>query len=1107
MGPDTLEFIAALQKNTKNIRNICILAHVDHGKTTLADCLIASNGIISPKLAGKLRYMDSREDEQQRGITMKSSAISLAYNTNKQNYLVNLIDSPGHVDFSSEVSTAIRLCDGALIVIDVVEGVCPQTQAVLRQAWLEGIKPCLVINKIDRLITEVKLSPMEAYLQLQKVVEQVNAVMGSLFSTSVMEQSNVKINTENSSTKVNADGELSFDWSSGLEDADDENLYFSPAAGNVVFASAIDGWAFGIDTFAEIYSKKLGASYNVLSKTLWGDYYINIKAKKIAIGALSKGKKPLFVQFILENLWNIYDAVILNRDTDRISKIVTNLNLKVSTRDSKTNNLQSHLQAILYQWLPLSEAVLKMVSSSMPSPLDISEERVKTLMCGRYKTIDIYSQDTQKLKDVIIKCGSEPESPVIVFVSKMLSVLQSDLPKNRKKPLEELDVASRYEAAKKKLADREMAAECAGDEFKESKVSVEVEENDQCFIAFARVFSGVLKKGSKLFVLGPKYSPLIRAETLTDSPLKPVEEVVFGHKFSSVYMAECTIGDLYLLMGKELNILDAVPAGNILGINGCADYILKSATLSSTLACPAFTPIPLEAKPIVRVAVEPRQPSQLHRLVGGMKLLNQADPCVEVLVQETGEYVIVAAGEVHLQRCLDDLTQRFAKIQIKSSEPIVPFRETIVIPPKVDMVNEQISGTNKNAKHHTQRLPSYMLKEIQSFSDTIRKQEKSDINIKLQRYEEENSETFYMKDEIVALRKEAKKREKLGLIEAFTADKQYCVCVHAKPLPLNVLKCLEQHNFLLKIIQRIYNEDDFQVAINSLSIETKLQIRQFYDQLREEFQRSGKLWKDIINRIWAIGPKGVNDNILINNVNDYTRPSIWCGFIDELKNEGLHLREFDNSVISGFQLAVQAGPICEEPMMGVAFFIEDWKRLGNNENSYVENSLSYGPISGQHISALKAGCRRAFMAQHLRLMAAMYSCDIQTTSDVLGKLYGVLGKREGKILKENMKEGSDVFDIVAQLPVAESFGFAEEIRKKTSGLASPQLIFSHWELLDIDPFWIPTTDEEYELYGEKADSENQALKYVNQIRKRKGLYVDEKTVEHAEKQRTLKKNK
>ena len=121
---------AALQGRPQDIRNLCILAHVDHGKTTLADALVASNGLISRRMAGKLRYLDSRPDEQERGITMKSSAVTLTYDDPDEGrtFLLNLIDSPGHVDFSSEVSTAVRLCDGAIIVVDVVEGPQPQTK-------------------------------------------------------------------------------------------------------------------------------------------------------------------------------------------------------------------------------------------------------------------------------------------------------------------------------------------------------------------------------------------------------------------------------------------------------------------------------------------------------------------------------------------------------------------------------------------------------------------------------------------------------------------------------------------------------------------------------------------------------------------------------------------------------------------------------------------------------------------------------------------------------------------------------------------------------------------------------------------------------------------
>ncbi|PNJ21368.1 LOW QUALITY PROTEIN: EFL1 isoform 2 [Pongo abelii] len=1065
---NSLDKMIQLQKNTANIRNICVLAHVDHGN---------------------------------------------------EEYLINLIDSPGHVDFSSEVSTAVRICDGCIIVVDAVEGVCPQTQAVLRQAWLENIRPVLVINKIDRLIVELKFTPQEAYSHLKNILEQINALTGTLFTSKVLEE-RAERETESQVNPNSEQGEQVYDWSTGLEDTDDSHLYFSPEQGNVVFTSAIDGWGFGIEPFARIYSQKIGIKKEVLMKTLWGDYYINMKAKKIMKGDQAKGKKPLFVQLILENIWSLYDAV-LKKDKDKIDKIVTSLGLKIGAREARHSDPKVQINAICNQWLPISHAVLAMVCQKLPSPLDITAERVERLMCTGSQTFDSLPPETQALKAAFMKCGSEDTAPVIIFVSKMFAVDAKALPQNKPRPLTQEEIAQRRERARQRHAEKLAAAqgqapleptqdgsaletcpkgeEPRGDEQQVESMTpkpvLQEENNQESFIAFARVFSGVARRGKKIFVLGPKYSPL---EFLRRVPLgfsAPPDGLP-----QVPHMAYCAL-EKYLLMGRELEYLEEVPPGNVLGIGGLQDFVLKSATLCSLPSCPPFIPLNFEATPIVRVAVEPKHPSEMPQLVKGMKLLNQADPCVQILIQETGEHVLVTAGEVHLQRCLDDLKERFAKIHISVSEPIIPFRETITKPPKVDMVNEEIGKQQKVAVIHQMKEDQSKIPEgIQVDSD--------------------------------------------GLITITTPNKLATLSVRAMPLPEEVTQILEENSDLIRSMEQLTSSLNEGENTHMIHQKTQEKIWEFKGKLEQHL--TGRRWRNIVDQIWSFGPRKCGPNILVNKSEDFQN-SVWTGPADKASKEASRYRDLGNSIVSGFQLATLSGPMCEEPLMGVCFVLEKWDLSkfeeqgasdlakegqeenetcsGGNENQKLQDGCSeafekrtsqkgespltdcYGPFSGQLIATMKEACRYALQVKPQRLMAAMYTCDIMATGDVLGRVYAVLSKREGRVLQEEMKEGTDMFIIKAVLPVAESFGFADEIRKRTSGLASPQLVFSHWEIIPSDPFWVPTTEEEYLHFGEKADSENQARKYMNAVRKRKGLYVEEKIVEHAEKQRTLSKNK
>ncbi|XP_062082330.1 uncharacterized protein LOC133788753 [Humulus lupulus] len=1020
--------------DTRKVRNICILAHVDHGKTTLADHLIASSGggLLHPKLAGRLRFMDYLDEEQRRAITMKSSSIALRY----KECSINLIDSPGHMDFCSEVSTAARLSDGALVLVDAVEGVHIQTHAVLRQAWIEKLTPCLVLNKIDRLISELMLSPMEAYTRLLRIVHEVNSIMSAYKSEKYL--------SEVDSILAGPSSEFGDESHEFVED--DEEETFQPQKGNVAFVCALDGWGFTIHDFAQFYASKLGASAAALQKALWGPRYFNPKSKMIVgkkgIGGGSKAR-PMFVQFVLEPLWQVYQTA-LETDGDKmmLEKVIKSFNLSVPPRELQNKDPKVVLQAVMSRWLPLSEAVLSMVVKCMPDPIAAQTFRIPRLLPKREVFVDEVDSnvlaEAELVRASVEACDLSLKAPCVAFVSKMFAV------------------------PKKMLPQRGSQDEVINNFIDES----EDDDSGECFLAFARIFSGVLYSGQKIFVLSALYDPL-KGESMQN------------------HVQEAELQSLYLMMGQGLTSVPFARAGNVVAIRGLGQYILKSATLSSTKNCWPFSSMAFQVAPTLRVAIEPSDPADITALMKGLKLLNRADPFVEVTVSSRGEHVLSAAGEVHLERCIMDLKERFARVSLEVSPPLVFYKETI---------EGYVSTTLEN------------LKFLVGSSDYV---------------------------------------------EKTTPNGRCVVRVQVIKLPPSLTKVLDESSDLLGDIiggKTGLTNKRSQTQISSLT-ETETPIETLRKRIMDAVEsdilskrendtdRAEKLqrkWLKLLKRIWSLGPRQIGPNILFTP--DFEEKDTDCsilirgsshvseklGFVDDFVHSDIvnktssestqalyfEAERLESSIVSGFQLATAAGPLCDEPMWGLAFIVEAFispLTAHPDESETLQlQSDQYGIFSGQVMTAVKDACRAAVLQKKPRLVEAMYFCELSTSTEYLGPMYAVLSRRRARVLKEEMQEGSPLFTVHAYVPVSESFGFADELRRWTSGAASALLVLSHWEALPEDPFFVPKTEEEIEEFGDGSSVlPNTARKLIDNVRRRKGLPVEEKVVQHATKQRTL----
>lgn len=1017
--------------DTGKIRNICILAHVDHGKTTLADHLIAATGggVLHPKLAGKLRFMDYLDEEQRRAITMKSSSIALEYN----DHAINLIDSPGHMDFCSEVSTAARLSDGALVLVDAVEGVHIQTHAVLRQAWIEKLTPCLVLNKIDRLICELGLSPMEAYTRLLRIVHEVNGIMSGYKSEKYL--------SDVDSVLAGPSGEVGDENIEFIED--DEEDTFQPQKGNVAFVCALDGWGFGIHEFAEFYASKFGYSVAALQKGLWGPRYFIPKTRMI-VGKKqlpeSSKARPMFVQFVLEPLWEVYQGALKPEgDKSLIEKVVKNYNLSVPQRELQNKDPKVVLQAVMSRWLPLSDAILSMVVKCIPNPCAAQSHRISRLLPKREIFYNAVGPNVLAEADCVRRsveaCDTSPEAPCVAFVSKMFAVPMKMMP--QRGPCGEI-------------------LDNATDEGGNG-------ESDECFLAFARVFSGVLSSGQKVNVLSALYDPL-RGDSMQK------------------HLQEAELLSLYLMMGQGLKPVASVKAGNVVAIRGLGHHILKSATLSSTRNCWPFSSMAFQVSPTLRVAIEPSDPADMGALMKGLRLLNRADPFLEVTVSSRGEHVLAAAGEVHLERCIKDLKDRFAKISLEVSPPLVSYKETI-------------EGNLLNSLEN--------LKQLSPSSNYV---------------------------------------------EKVTANGRCIVRVQVMKLPPTLTKVLDESgdlfgNILGGKVDQVSKSLEIQTSTlgkdenpidalrNRIIDAVEVDMHSANENENERAEKCKAKWLKFLRRIWALGPRQVGPNILLTP--DYKSTtdcsvlmrgspyvSVRLGFVDDSSsgdmngemhseiNESLskEVESLESCVLSGFQLATAAGPLCDEPMWGLAFIIEAYVSpvtAQPSESEPLQQSEQYGLFTGQVMTAVKDTCREAVLQRKPRLVEAMYFCELNTPTEYLGSMYAVLSRRRARVLKEEMQEGSPLFTVHAYVPVSESFGFADELRKWTSGAASALLVLSHWEALPEDPFFVPKTEEEIEEFGDGSSVlQNTARKLIDAVRRRKGLPVEEKVVQHATKQRT-----
>ncbi|CAL1526130.1 unnamed protein product [Lymnaea stagnalis] len=571
-----MEFLADLMDCPNLVRNVTLCGHLHHGKTSFVDCLMEQT---HPEIVGDydsdMRYADTLFTEQERGVSIKSSPVTLVLpDTKAKSFLLNIMDTPGHVNFSDEVTAAFRISDGVVIFIDAAEGMMLNTERLIKHAMQERLAVTVCINKIDRLILELKLPPADAYFKLRQIIDEINAII-SLYAE------------------------------------DDPNQMVSPLLGNVCFASSYYRFCFTLKSFAKIYAETFeGINEKEFARRLWGDLYFNSKTRKFSKKPATSSSPRSFVEFILEPLYKIFSQIVGDVD-ESLPRVCDELGIHLSKEEQKLN-IRPLLRLVCKRFFGEFTGFVDMCVEHIPSPVENAKRKIEHIYTGPMDS---------DLAEEMLQCEAEVNVTVEVHCVIIVGYLVQG-------PLM-VHTTKLYPT-----------------------------EDGTSFHVFGRVMSGTLYANQEVRILGENY-------TLQDE-----EDSRLGQ-----------VGRLWIAEARYKIEVSRVSCGNWILIEGIDQPIVKTSTIvdvSGHEEVYIFRPLKFNTASVIKIAVEPVNPSELPKMLDGLRKVNKSYPLLNTKVEESGEHVVLGTGELYLDCVMHDLRRMYSEIDIKVADPVVAFCETVV---------------------------------------------------------------------------------------------------------------------------------------------------------------------------------------------------------------------------------------------------------------------------------------------------------------------------------------------------------------------------------------------------------------------------------------------